>query len=201
VGTLARAAVVGASVIFACGSIAASPGEAQTRSISLHALPKELAPGDVVTVRPAGRATIKGRLIRVDAEDLELRIISPRASRERRRRDEVIALDSIRSLERPHDSTRNGLVIGATIGGGFGAAMFVHALAVDRNEIDEWAAPYLGVATLCTGIGALIGWAADAARSKPRITYAASIAPTRRTILHPAVGPGRRFGLAVTLLR
>ena len=46
---------------------------------------------------------------------------------------------------------------------GVGAAMFLRAVVVDRNEMDEWAPLYLGGAAVCTGIGALVGWAIDAA--------------------------------------
>ena len=30
--------------------------------------------------------------------------------------------------------------------------MFVHAIVIDRNEMDEWAALYVGAAAVCTGI-------------------------------------------------
>jgi hypothetical protein len=78
--------------------------------------------------------------------------------------------------------------------------MFVHAIVVDRNEMDEWAAQYVGAAAVCTGIGALIGWAIDAANSKPHVRLEAS--PGRTKVRVQPVYSGRgRIGLAVSFSR
>jgi hypothetical protein len=50
-------------------------------------------------------------------------------------------------------------------------AMFVWAVSVDRNEIDEWGPTYLALGGVYTGIGALAGWAIDFAHSKPHIRF------------------------------
>jgi hypothetical protein len=49
--------------------------------------------------------------------------------------------------------------------------MFVRAVAVDRNEMGEWAPLYLGYGAAFTGIGWLIGKAIDAGSSRPHIRF------------------------------
>jgi hypothetical protein len=75
--------------------------------------------------------------------------------------------------------------------------MFVHALVIDRNEIDEWATFYVGAAAICTGIGALIGWALDAANSKPHVRFDASSG--RRTTVSVQPVYSRRGGIALAV--
>lgn len=65
------------------------------------------------------------------------------------------------------------------------SALFIAALAIDRNEVDEWAGPYLGVTAVFTGIGALVGWAIDAANSKPHIRFDASPAEKTKVSVQP----------------
>ena len=43
------------------------------------------------------------------------------------------------------------------IGAGIGGAMFLTAMVIDANEMDEWAPLYLGFGAICTGVGALLG--------------------------------------------
>ena len=183
------------------GAIGVSPASAQTPVTSLEELRRELAVGDVITVVPAAGQPIAGRLMRLGTVDLEIRPANRRSSRERGPQDVTIALSALQSLERPRDSARNGGAIGAGIGAGFGGAMFVRALAVDRNELDEWATFYAGGAAICSGIGALIGWAVDAANSKPHIRFAAS--PDGRTTVsvRPVYSRGRGIALAVSFSR
>ena len=78
--------------------------------------------------------------------------------------------------------------------------MFVHAFIIDRNEIGEWAPLYVGTAAICTGIGALIGWATDAASSKPHISFQVSEGRTRVSV-QPVYSRGRGIGLAVSISR
>jgi hypothetical protein len=74
--------------------------------------------------------------------------------------------------------------------------MFLTAFVIDRNEIDEWAPFYLGATAVCTGIGALIGWAVDAARSKPHLRFDAPVrSPTLN--VQPLRSRGVGIGLAV----
>ena len=199
--TLAHVTLVGSALIAACGSIGASPCIAQTRATSLEELRRELAPGDFITVVPAVGQPVAGRLMRLGTADLDVRPVHKRASQERGPRDVTIALDGLQSLERPRDSARNGAALGAGIGAGFAGAMFVHAIVVDRNEIDEWATLYVGSTAICTGIGALLGWAIDAAHSKPHIRFDASSEGRTRVSLQPVYSRGRRIALAVSFSR
>jgi hypothetical protein len=183
------------------GAIGASPCIAQTRVTSLEDLRGALAEGDFITVVPADGPPVAGRLMRLGTADLDVRPVTRRTPQARGPRDVTIPLDTIQSLERPRDSVRNGAAIGAGIGAGFAGAMFIHALVVDRNELDEWAAPYVGAAAFCTGIGALVGWATDAANSKPHIRFDAS--PERRTKIsvQPVYSPRRGISLMVSVSR
>jgi hypothetical protein len=134
--------------------------------------------------------------VRFGDADLEIRT-EPRPLPGQRRRslDVTIARAAIQSLERPRDSSRNGALIGAGAGAGASLAMFVYAAAVDYNEIDEWAPAYLAVGGIVTGIGTLVGWAVDAAHSKPHVRFDAS--PTKRMKVQVVPALSRRPGMAV----
>jgi hypothetical protein len=189
------------SIAIGFGAPGASPACAQTPVTSLEELRRELAVGDLITVVPAAGQPVAGRLMRLGTVDLEVRPATRRRSRERGRQDVTIALSALQSLERPRDSARNGAAIGAGIGAGFAAAMFARAIAVDRNELDEWAAFYAGGAAVCSGIGALIGWAVDAASSKPHIRYVASSGGRTKVRVQPVVSRARGIALAVSFSR
>jgi hypothetical protein len=193
--------MVSSILIVAFGLFGASPGIAQTRVTSREELRRALATGDFITVVPAVGQPVAGRLIRLGNADLDVRLVNNRTPQGRGPRDVTIALTAIQSLERPSDSARNGAVIGAGIGAGVGGAMFVHALIIDRNEIDEWAGLYIGAAAVCTGIGALIGWAIDAANSKPHIRFDASYAGRTKVSVQPVYSRGRGIALAVSFSR
>jgi hypothetical protein len=193
--------LVSSTVIVGLGLISAPAGIAQTRLTTLEELRRELATGDVITVVPSGGQPVAGRLVRLGNVDLEIRLADTRAPTGLRPRDVTLALDAIQSLERPRDSARNGTVIGAGIGAGFGGALFVHAIVIDRNELEEWAPVYAGVAAVCTGIGALIGWAVDAANSKPHLRFDASTVKRANVRVHPVYARGRGIALAVSFSR
>ena len=201
--TLAHVSLVISTLIVPFGAIGATPCIAQTRVTSLEELRRELASGDFITVVPAGGQPVAGRLMRLGTVDLDVRLVNKRTSQERGPREVTltIPLDEIQSLERPRDSARNGAALGAGIGAGFGGAMFVHAIVIDRNEMDEWATLYVGVAAVCTGIGALIGWAMDAAHSKPHIRFDASSGGRTRVSVQPVYSRGRGIALAVSFSR
>ncbi len=188
-------------LIVAFGTIGASPGIAQTRVTSLEELRREVAAGDFISIVPAVGQPVAGRLMRLGNVDFDVRLPNTRTSQERGPRDVTIPLHAIQSLERPRDSARNGAAIGAGIGAGFGLAMFVHAIVIDRNEMDEWATLYVGAAAVCTGIGALIGWAMDAAHSKPHIRFDASSGGRTRVSVQPVYSRGRGIALAVSFSR
>lgn len=198
--TLAHVRLV-TSLIVAFGAIGASPCVAQTRLASLEDLRRELAVGDFITVVADGGQPVAGRLMRLGSGDLDVRLVNTRTSQERVPRVTTIPLNAIQSLERPRDSARNGAAIGAGIGAGFGAAMFVHAVVVDRNEMDEWAKSYVEAAAVCTAIGALIGWATDAANSKPHLRFDASSQERKKVSVQPLYSRGRGIGLAVSFSR
>jgi hypothetical protein len=183
------------------GAIGASPCIAQTRATSLEDLRGALAEGDFITVVPVDGPPVAGRLMRLGTLDLDVRPVTRRAPQAGGPRQVTIPFDTIQSLERPRDSSRNGAVLGAGIGAGFAGAMFVHALVVDRNELNEWAASYVGAAALCTAIGALVGWATDAAKSKPPIRFDAPPRSRTKISVQPLYSPGRGLSLTVSVSR
>ena len=168
---------------------------AQPRALTLDEMRRELKPGDEVSLVLATDAPLKGRLLRIGDTDLDVRADRRQPSGERLKI--AIPLASIRSLERPRDSVRNGTLIGAGAGAGVGVAMFVVAAAVDYNEIDEWAPAYLVGGAVATAAGALIGWAMDAARSKPHVRYDASPVAAARIRVVPVFSRGA--GVAVVM--
>jgi hypothetical protein len=183
------------------GAFGACPCTAQTRVTSLEELRRELAAGDFITVDPTGGQPVAGRLMRLGDLDLEVRPADKRRPRQGAPQTVTIPLAAVRSLERPPDSTRNGAAIGAGVGAGFAGAMFVSAIVVDRNEMDEWAPLYAGVGAVCTGIGALVGWAVDAAHSKPHIRFDASSERTTTVTIRPIYSRGRGVALHVSVSR
>ena len=191
--------VVGLIVVL--GAIGASPCIAQTRVTSVEELRRELTAGDFITVVPVVGPPVAGRLLRLGSGDLDIRVVKKRTPLERGARDVTVPFNAIQSLERPRDSARNGAALGAGVGAGFGGAMFVHAFVIDRNEMDEWATLYVGAAAVCTGIGALIGWAIDAASSKPHIRFDASPGGRTKISVQPAYSRGRGIAVAVSVSR
>ena len=186
------------TLVVAVGAIVASPCIAQTRVTSLEELRRELAAGDFITIDPGVGQPVAGRLMRLGSVDLDVRVVDKRTPRKRGPRDVTIPLTAIQSLERSRDSARNGAAIGAGIGAGFVGVMFVHAIVVDRNEMDEWAASYVAGAALYTGVGALIGWVVDAANSKPHIRFDAPSGGRTRISVQPLYSRGRGIALAVS---
>ena len=168
--------------------VEATPAGAQTQITNVDELRRLLGRGDVVSIVETDGDALKGRVLRMGDEGIDLRIGSL---------DVTVPLTGIKSLERPRDSARNGALIGASIGGGAVLSMAIYALAVDANEAGEWAPMYLGMGALFTGIGALTGWAIDAAQSKPPIRFDAPVSPTARNRLAPLRSRGR--GMSVTV--
>ena len=178
----------------------ASPCQAQTRITSLEDLRLALEPGDSITVVLAQGGAVAGRVIRLGRDELDLRLAGKRTDQDRRPLI-TIPLNTIRSLERPRDSARNGAAWGAVAGAGTGGTMFLVALVTDRNEIDEWGPAYAGATAICTGIGALIGWAVDAAYSKPHLRFDSSHGARPAVRVRPLYSPGYGVGLAVSVSR
>jgi hypothetical protein len=164
------------------------------RVTSLEELGAQLAPGDFITVVPANGQPVAGRLTRIDPLDLSILTTGRSAGP----RDLTIPIDGILSLERRRDPVRNGAVLGAAIGAGIGGGLFLTAAVVDLNEMTEWAPIYAGMTAAATGIGALIGWAMDAARSKPHIRFDASGGKTTLNV-QPMYARGVGIGLALSI--
>jgi hypothetical protein len=180
------------------GAISARPCIAQARVTSLEELRGTLTAGDLITIVPADGQPVAGRLMRLGEADVDLRVVNKHTPRERGPRIVTMPLKAIQSLERRRDSVRNGAAIGAGIGAGFGGAMFTYAFVIDRNEMDDWAPLYVGAGAVYTGIGALIGWAIDAARSKPHITFQPSSQRNTKVSVQPVHLQGRGIALAVS---
>ena len=180
-------------------AVGTTAGDAQTPVASLQELYRQLAIGDVITIVPTDGQPVSGRLLRLGAADLEIRPADTRGSRERSLRALTVPLDAIQSLERPRDPAGNGAVLGAGIGAGVAGALFLGALVVDRNELDEWAGLYAGAAAACTAIGALIGWAVDTAISKPHLRFDRHPRGGMTVYVQPVYSPGGRLGLVVSL--
>ncbi|HEX7778194.1 MAG TPA: hypothetical protein VF424_03090, partial [Vicinamibacterales bacterium] len=144
---LAVVAVVGLDLVG--GDTAAAQSQVNT----LDELRRELTVGDVVTAVNAAGESVTGRLVRVDDNTLELVLESPRGkARATGGLHVTIPLVDLRGLDRPRDSTKDGVLLGAAIGGGSALAMFLYAIAVDRNEVDEWGPVYLAVGGAFTGV-------------------------------------------------
>ncbi len=158
----------------------------------------------MVTLVPATGQPVQGRVVRLGPDDVAIRPSKSYGGpppRDGGLRDVTVRFDALQSLRRPRDSARNGTLIGAGVGAGFAGALFIYAFAVDRNEAEEWAPVFLAFGGLTTGIGAVAGWAVDAARSKPDIRFDASPQKHTQLRVHPIVPRGRGIGLAVSVSR
>ena len=176
----------------------AGPVWAQLRVTTLSDLQQTLAPGDSISLMRTSGEVVTGRLLRFGLSDLDVRpAIRPAAGQPVSRLDLTVPFETIQSLERLRDSTRNGMLIGAGIGAGFVGAMFAYAVAVDRNEIDEWGPIYLGYGVLFTGVGGLIGWAIDARHAKPYARFDRPVVETTKISLVPLGSRGRGMALVV----
>ena len=184
------------ALIVALVTIGGSPALAQVREATLEELRHELSPGDFISLVQTSGESVTGRLVGFGDSALDIRS-EIREDTGKQRLNITVPLATIRSLERPRDSSRNGLLIGAGIGGGLVLGMFVYAAAVDYNEIDEWAPMYLAMGAVYTGVGALVGWAIDSAHSKPRVPFNAPSAETIRIGVAPLLA--RRKGMAFVM--
>ena len=174
------------------------PVWAQVRVTTLSELHQVLAPGDSISLVRSSGEVVTGRLLRFGPSDLDVRTaIRPAAGQPVSRLDLTVPFETIQSLERLRDSTRNGMLTGAGIGAGFVGAMFAYAVAVDRNEIDEWGPIYLGYGVLFSGVGGLIGWAIDAKHAKPYARFDKPVVETARISLVPLGSRGRGMALVV----
>jgi hypothetical protein len=179
--------------------LAATPALAQTQVATLEDLRRELVPGDSIVIVQTAGESVKGRLLRFGETDLDVRIVPPPGPGEPRPELDIkIPFEAIHSLDRPPDATRNGALVGAGIGAGVAVAIFARAVAIDRNEMGEWAPMYLGLGAAFTGIGWLIGRAIDSGISKSHVRFDRSPKETTRIELIPFLSRGRGVALAVS---
>ena len=184
------------ALIVALCMIGTSPALAQVQVATLEELRRELSPGEFISVVQTTGDSVRGRLVRFGDTALDIRT-ETRQGTGKQRLDVTVPLGSIRSLERPRDSSRNGVLIGAGVGAGASLGMFIYAAAVDENEIDEWGPIYLAMGAVYTGVGALVGWAIHSAHSKPHVRFNAPSAETRTIRVAPLLA--RRKGMALVL--
>jgi hypothetical protein len=179
--------------------LCAEPLLAQAHVATLDEMRGLLSPGDLISVVQTAEAPVIGQLMRFGDADLDIRAETRAAGgRPGQRLVVTVPRSAIQSLERYRDSSRNGALIGAAIGGDVGLAMFVYAAAVDVNEIDEWGPTYLALGGAFSGIGALAGWGIDFAHSKPRIRFDASSPSTFEIRVMPSLSRGQGVALAIS---
>lgn len=175
------------------GLVPAGPVVAQVRLSTLDDVRREVTPGDLITVATGGD-TIAGRLQRWGDTDLVIRTVAqPTAGQQRRSSDVTIRVSDLQSLERPRDSSKNGALIGAAIGGGFVAGVSL-AEDVDWSRFGQ----YMAVAAGYTGVGALLGWVIDRAHSKRHVRFDASSPRSARIHVIPLRAQGAGISLAVS---
>lgn len=159
-------------------------GDAEVSVATLDELRRELRPGDFISVVQVTGDSVRGQLRHFGDTDLEIQAETQVTAgvQRRQRREITLPISSLRTLERPGDPSKNGALIGAGVGASLALTQFIWAAAVDYNEIDEWGPTYLAMGAICTGLGALAGWAIDLSRSKPRLRFDAPSAPTTMTM-------------------
>ena len=180
-------------VVVVGANLRAEPVLAQAHVATLTEMRGLLSPGDLISVVQTAGAPVTGQLLRFGDADLDIRTEAQATGvRQSQRLVITVPRSAIQTLERSRDSSRNGALIGAAIGGGVVLAMFVYAAAVDFNEIDEWAPTYLAFGGIFSGIGAVTGWGIDFAHSKPWIRFDVSSPSTLeiRVIRSLSRGPG-----------
>ena len=184
------------ALIVALCMIGTSPALAQVRVATLEELGRELSPGDFISLVQTTGDSVRGRLVRVADTALDIRT-ETRQVTGKQRLDVTVPLGTIRSLERPRDSSRNGVLIGTGVAAGVSLGMFIYAAAVDYNEIDEWGPIYLAMGAVYTGVGALVGWAIDSAHSKPHVRFTAPSSETMRIRVAPLLA--ERKGMVLVM--
>jgi hypothetical protein len=163
--------------------VAASAAAAQPAAESLDEL-KALAGGSTVTVTDRAGRTFRGTIAEASAGELRLRVGADI------RRFAAADVGAVRV--RARDSLANGALIGALVGGGLTALVFLD------NECRDDPACYQAVAAYA-GVGAAVGLGADALIRDELLLYAAprETAPLALTVA-PILGPSRT-GLRIRL--
>src|SRR3990172_5602775 len=107
------------ALIVALCMIGTSPALAQVQVGTLEEFRRELSPGDFISLVQTTGDSVRGRLVRFADTALDIRT-ETRLATGKQHPDVTLPLGTIRSLERPRDSSRNGVLIGAGVGAGGG---------------------------------------------------------------------------------
>lgn len=171
-----RTIVILVCAILACGAV---PGAAQTATPSFDALPAAAQPGHTVWVTDQAGTTVKGRVVRISPQSIELLVHGK--PREWRAGD-------VGWITERHRHAWRGTAIGLTAGAVFGAVMVLSDCGkggCSRSDTDM----AFAVAGLFGGIGAGVGAAIGAATRSEHILYTA---PNRQTdnVVAPMTMPG-----------
>lgn len=165
--------LLGATVLAVLG-VMTTPAAAQVevRTVTLQTLATVLSRKDPVIIVQLSGEVVRGRFVAFGDDSVKVEIDVPRLGGQASKTRTIgIPLGTIRSVERLPDSPGEGAVIGLAVGAIIGAANFIGGMAVDQNEMDEWAGGALLGGVMTAGLGAVLGWMGDAAHSKPHIRF------------------------------
>lgn len=155
-----RTAVGGAMFLLLCAG--AARVDAQGIASSFDQLSVLVKPGDKISIVDVTGREAEGRIAKVSRDELTL--LTDAGARRLRERD----VTKIR--QRRSDSLRNGAIIGAAAGAGYGLAM----LALLASTSDGGGPIPIGVVTgmgMLTGIGAAAGAGIDALIARRQVIY------------------------------
>jgi hypothetical protein len=178
--------LTGAAIVLL--GIGAPRVEAQAVASSFEQLSVLVKPGDRITLVDVAGTETDGRIGLLTRDRLTL--LTPAGPRNLSESD----VEQIR--QRRGDSLRNGAIIGAAAGAGYGLAM----LAITAAYSDGGGVIPSGVVSgmvLFTGLGAAAGVGIDALITRRQVIYRARPGESRFTV-SPMLGGGRR-GAAVTV--
>lgn len=138
----------------------------QQAAASLAAVKGQVPPAEIVYVTDAAGTTIKGKLIGITDDAVEMRVNQAAKS--------IRAIDVSRIQWQKQDSPLNGVLIGAAIG----AIPGIYWLLADPNECTGLCAEdYVAI-----GVGALVGGLIDRAIKKKVTVYDTSSRRTKVTL-------------------
>jgi len=164
--SLLKALIVVAFSLFAVPTEALAQTSDQEVPPSMSVAKAQVAPGEVVYVTDATGTAIKGKLIGVTDDAVEMRVNQAAKS--------ILAIDVSRIQWQKQDSPLNGVLIGAAIG----AIPGVYWLLADPNECTGLCAEdYVAIA-----VGAFVGGLIDRAIKKKITVYEAASRRTKVTL-------------------
>ena len=170
------ATVILAAVLLACAAV---PSAAQTATPAFDALPAGAQPGHTVYVTDQAGTTVKGRVVRISPQSIELLVHGkPREWR----------VSDVGWITERHRHAWRGTAIGLTAGAVFGAVLVLSDCGSGGCYGTDAEMAFV-VAGLFGGIGAGAGAAIGAATRSEHILYTA---PNRQTdhVVAPMTTPG-----------